>query len=302
MKSIITFASISIFATIVTSQNSTYKRGLTDHFIQFLNLNKNYYPYNFNRTQFFGGSFGGKDNDTSPITKVPVVFVHGAADMLYGDNDSNNGFRYSIEYFIQNGYTKSEIYGSMWGFGDTSNQKNLVDVISHSMGVTLSRAAIKGGEFDLEDIQIIKLNSLGSRIRTYIGIAGINYGFMVCLNETISHIRNCDKILGFYPGMLDNKTNTTIDQSKFLQQINQNKAKEGTYAYSILSLYDQVAKPYVYGGNYTSVFPTMDMAFIFNSSLYTHCQVRDLSAELQLRLLNSYHEDIKETSEMNKFI
>ena len=38
--------------------------------------------------------------------------------MLIGENPSNNGFRLSIEYFLARGYTKAEIYGSMWGFAD----------------------------------------------------------------------------------------------------------------------------------------------------------------------------------------
>jgi len=103
---------------LVATQNVTYKRGLTDHFINFLNLNKNYYTYQFNRTDFFGGSFGGKDNDSTPINRTPVVFIHGAADMLIGDNWKNDGFRYDIEYFLSRGYTKAELYGSMWGFAD----------------------------------------------------------------------------------------------------------------------------------------------------------------------------------------
>lgn len=37
-----------------------YKRGLTDHFISWLNDTAGYEPYGFNRSDFFGGSFGGK--------------------------------------------------------------------------------------------------------------------------------------------------------------------------------------------------------------------------------------------------
>ena len=87
-----------------------------------MNLKDNYYPYNFNRTDFFGGSFGGKDNDSTPINKIPVVFVHGAADMLIGEEWANDGFRYDIEYFLQNGYSKAELYGSMWGFADLAGE------------------------------------------------------------------------------------------------------------------------------------------------------------------------------------
>ena len=95
-----------------------YERGLTDHFINFLDFTKNYYPYEFNRTDFFGGAFGGKADENDTITRAPVIFIHGAADQLIGEEWANDGFRYSIEYFLEQGYKKSELYGSMWGFND----------------------------------------------------------------------------------------------------------------------------------------------------------------------------------------
>jgi hypothetical protein len=54
------------------------------------------------------------------------VFVHGAADMVIGSTDADDGFRYSIEYFLQNGYNESEIYGSMWGFADIPREFEIV--------------------------------------------------------------------------------------------------------------------------------------------------------------------------------
>jgi len=170
-----------------------------------LDTTKNYYPYHFNRSDYFGGSFGGKENDSTPINRVPVVFVHGAADMVIGEEWANDGFRYDIEYFLERGYTKAELYGSMWGFADLYGEYNLqfdtewilqirrfieavldytgakqVDVVSHSMGVTLSRAAIKGGAYYLGDVQTLFLKPIGSRVRNYIGIAGGNYGISLC--------------------------------------------------------------------------------------------------------------------------
>ncbi|CDW84053.1 lipase [Stylonychia lemnae] len=311
MKSLISLALISILAATIHSQNSTYKRGLTDHFIRFLDTNKDYYTYNFNRTQFFGGSFGGKENDSSPINKVPVVFVHGAADMLIGYGWENDGFRYDIEYFLQNGYTKAEIYGSMWGYADIPYEYNLkqdteyvlairkfmeavldytgapkIDVISHSMGVTLSRAAIKGGKYLLKDIGYISLKPINKNVRTYIGIAGVNYGVLRCQQSFYyDNFFGCNKLNGFYPGNLD-KNNKVVNESEFLHNLNNDKTKEGDQAYAMLSLYDN---PLTQNGKYNSAFPTMDMAFIYNSSEYTHLVIRDKTSEFQLRLLNSYH-------------
>lgn len=88
-----------------------------------LNDTAHYEPYNFNRTEFFGGSFGGKEDDSTPIKRRPIVFVHGNADMAIGDNWINNGFRISIEYFLSRGYTKAELYASMYGQADVPHQK-----------------------------------------------------------------------------------------------------------------------------------------------------------------------------------
>ena len=45
--------------------------------------------------------------------------------MIIGDDWLNDGFRFDIEYFLQNGYTKAELYGSMWGFADYDGEDYL---------------------------------------------------------------------------------------------------------------------------------------------------------------------------------
>ena len=47
-----------------------------------------------------------------------MIFVHGTADSIIGDNPVNNGFRMTIEHFLSKGYTKAELYGSTWGWND----------------------------------------------------------------------------------------------------------------------------------------------------------------------------------------
>ncbi|CDW73979.1 lipase (class 2) [Stylonychia lemnae] len=135
--------------------------------------------------------------------------------MIIGEEWANDGFRYDIEYFLQNGYTKAELYGSMWGFADLIGEFQFlkqdteyviairrfmeavldytgapkIDVISHSMGVTLSRAAIKGGKYLLQDIGYINLKPLNKNVRTYIGIAGVNYGALSQEQQDCQRIR-----------------------------------------------------------------------------------------------------------------
>lgn len=111
---------LTVAVSLITTSKA-YERGLTDHFVNWLSDVAGYEPYNFNRTEFFGGSFGGKDNDSSPVARRPVVFIHGTAGRVIGDCPMTNGFRYTIEYFLSKGYTKAELYGSMWGFGDVDH-------------------------------------------------------------------------------------------------------------------------------------------------------------------------------------
>ena len=108
----LTLAAI-IAATVNCNDHPSYERGLTQHFIDWLQDSPNRYePENFNRTQFYGGSFGGKADEADTITKRPVIFIHGAADMLIGSTDMDDGFRHTIEHFLNKGYKKSELYGS----------------------------------------------------------------------------------------------------------------------------------------------------------------------------------------------
>ena len=95
---------------------------MTPHFISWLNDTAKYEPYGFNRSDFYGGSFGGKENDDTLITKRPIIFVHGTSDSLIGSTPDDSGFRYTIEHFLTLGYTKVELYGSMWGFNDVPHE------------------------------------------------------------------------------------------------------------------------------------------------------------------------------------
>lgn len=77
-----------------------------------------------------------------------------------------------------------------------------VHVVAHSMGVTLSRAAIKGGFYELSDNQPVFVGlPINHKISTYIGIAGGNYGVNLCAIEFyFNAFRICNKENGFYPG------------------------------------------------------------------------------------------------------
>lgn len=237
--------------------------------------------------------------------------------MIIGEEWINDGFRHSIEYFLSHGYTKAELYGSMWGYADLDHEFNLqhdtewvlyirkfieavldytgaqkVDVITHSMGVTLGRAAIKGGIFEIGENQPAYIgNPINNKIRTFIGIAGANYGVSICsMDIYFDAFRICNKENGYYPGLDAKSKKQPKDISKFLKRLNDNRMKEGDNVYSMLSLYDEVIPAYSHH-RLTGEWPTIDQTLIYDSAEYTHLGVRDLTVHDQYALItNNYSE------------
>ena len=92
-----------------------------------------------------------------------------------------------------------------------------IDVISHSMGVPLTRRALKGGwaklpnqdqrrDFGEENIKYYIGRPLTDKVRHFIGIVGPNYGVHNCTNEDFrTKYQGCNKQNGFYPGSEDSE-------------------------------------------------------------------------------------------------
>jgi triacylglycerol lipase len=93
---------------------ATLERGLTPHFIKWLNAN-GYGSYGFERSDLVGGAYGGKESDDDSVTHNPIVYFHGNSDVAVGTNGDFNGFTASIEHFLSQGYKKSELYITTWG-------------------------------------------------------------------------------------------------------------------------------------------------------------------------------------------
>lgn len=95
---------------------------MSEHFISWLNAS-DYEQYGFNRSQFIGGAFGGKQSDDDKVVKIPVIFVHGNGDLANGRiEDDQSGWKTSLEYFLSQGYTQAELYATSWGFGDIPHE------------------------------------------------------------------------------------------------------------------------------------------------------------------------------------
>jgi triacylglycerol esterase/lipase EstA (alpha/beta hydrolase family) len=102
-----------------------------------------------------------------------------------------------------------------------------VDIVAHSMGVTLARKAIKGGTGS-DRAQFPALYDLGepltAQVHTFIAIAGANRGLASCLPMLV--FPTCALTNGLHP------------LSQFLAALNSSSGFEGQKRYSIWSAAD----------------------------------------------------------------
>lgn len=109
-----------------------------------------------------------------------------------------------------------------------------MNIIGHSMGVTIGRKIIKGGSAtDHQEGSYDVGASLRSKVKAFIGLAGANLGLAACWNQGL--IPTCSNVDGFNPGAL-----STSGPSKFLSDINNNGGAEATNVYTIWSKYDDI--------------------------------------------------------------
>jgi hypothetical protein len=261
----------------------------------------------YQRSDLTGGSFGGRLSQDEPIQHRPIVLIHGNSDRAFGG--ILGGWQATITDLIQNrGYGPGEIYATTWGPADPTlaslqyhSRDNLtrvrgfllavlaytgaeqIDVISHSMGVTLARKAILGGSpadalaggaYDLGP-------PLTDRVRTFIGIAGGNLGLASCVLVPLTP--TCAPTNGFYPGILTPVG--VADRSAFLQQLLDSPPHfEGSHVISIWSPIDEVVGGacLVYFAN-TCQIPAQDDEVVLG--WLGHLGLKDRTADVLARLL-----------------
>lgn len=284
---------------------------LTSHFQTWLSSN-GYASYNF--AQGAGFSYGGKTSSTDTPVNQPVIFIHGNSDKAVGTATGQTGWTESINHFLANGYKSSEIYAITWGPSNallaaqqyhskeylTRIRKFIeavkaytgatkVDIVGHSMGVTLARKAIKGGSAsDLLAGGSYNLGSPLTYVDTFVGIAGANRGLTSCYTSGGS-TPTCANTNGFYPGYLVGLFGP-YGVSSFLTELNSNTASEGTYKYSIWSSVDEIVQfgCIVYGVN-TCRVPNQTGEKSYSSYPYGHFGVKDLTPAVQLNMVKNHN-------------
>ncbi len=287
--------------------------GFTSHFRTWLSAN-GYDAYNLVRTDLVGGSYGGKASSTDTVVNQPVIFIHGNSDKAVGTGTAGqSGWNASIEYFQSQGYKTSELYATTWGPADASmsayqyHSKTYVmkvrklieavkaytgaakvDVIAHSMGVTLARKAILGGYAtdSLEGGQYYIGPPLTASVDTFVGIAGANRGLTSCYT-TGGSTPTCANTNGLYPGYWNGAG--VSGRSAYLQNLYSTSQFEGAFRYSIHSTADEV----IGGGGvvyyeYTSRIPGQTGEKMYSGYPYGHFNVKDLTGSVQWNMVK-YH-------------
>ena len=265
-----------------SSRRASDADGFSPHFSKFL-ADNGYGDFDFAKPG--AAAFGGKQSAADKVTRQPVILVH-------GNSDTAQGWRTVIKALKEEGYEDAEIYALTYGPGRPSlaalqhhskddledirafveavleyTGADQVDLISHSLGVTLSRQAVKGGAgcdvfrdcYDLGE-------PLSDRVDAFIGIAGANQG--------LSTTRGWGALLP-----TGNRVSGLHPDSKFLADLNADPTKEGQRVYSIGGKYDQILGR---DAGTTDRIPGEDDAV---TGPWGHFGARTFSTEYQLRLL-----------------
>jgi hypothetical protein len=287
--------------------------GLSTDFRNWLSAN-GYSSYHFERADVAGGAYGGRTTPGQPVVNQPVIFIHGNSDSALGTVSPETGWTSSVSYFKTQGYTSAELYATTWGPADPAqspyqyhskdNMMRLrafiqavtaytgatkVDIICHSMGVTLARKAIKGGTaYDAAAGGNYNLGaSLTSSVDTFVGISGANRGLTACYLSGPT-TPTCSDVNGFYPGYLIGFLGR-YDVSSILVDMNATSHYEGSFVYTMWSQVDEVIGygTIVYGTS-TCRIPGQNGEVVFASVPYGHFGCKDLTGYYQWRMVK-YH-------------
>lgn len=299
-----------IFASLLFIASAAHGQ-LTTDFSNWLNAN-GYSSYNFNRSDVSGGSYGGRTYAGQPVVNQPVIFIHGNSDSALGTGSSlATGWTSSINYFQSQGYTSAELYATTWGPASAASSSqqyhskdNLtrlrafvmavkaytgatqVDIVTHSMGVTLARKVIKGGAAS-DSLAGGSYNlgaSLTTSVDTFVGIAGANRGLTTCY-MTGPTTPTCGSTNGLYPGYLVGGFGP-YGVSSFLVDLAGASHYEGSYVYTIWSSADEVIGygTTVYGTS-TCRIPAQNGEKTFSGYPYGHIGSKDQTGYYQLRMV-----------------
>ncbi|CEF68816.1 Lipase EstA/Esterase EstB family-containing protein [Strongyloides ratti] len=302
--------------------STSVKGPFTEDFRKWLN-NNGYSEYDFPKLMFgTSGSYGGKITTNETIQNIPIIFIHGNSDSaLNAGTSTTTGWSKNIEYFISNGYKSGELYALTWGDRDpltaslkvhdcetvirlrkfieavlnyTKSPK--INIISHSMGVTLGRKAIQGGillEYLGTSCDIGK--SINDKIDIFIGISGANLGLCNCEGYSSTISPTCNPINGLYPGNFCGLNVavcginplpfpcSSVIYSNFLTTLNNNLTPEASTIFSLWSKNDDIIMYFDYvWGKPTSLIPNSIKKVVYG---LTHMETKENTLDIQYQMI-----------------
>lgn len=298
-------------ANLTTDSSANANRvSISADFKNWLNAN-GYASYHFDSINTNGNAFGGKPTSATSVVNQPVIFIHGNGDIAVGQTAPQTGWTNSINYFKQKGYSSSDLYAVSWGAGSFSqtaleyhSKANImrirkfieaviaytgaqkVDIIAHSMGVTLARKAIKGGMAN--DLLAGGSYNIGTpltnHVDAFVGIAGANYGLTSCY-ATGPVTPTCGATNGFYPGTAPGG----IGLSTYLADLNSSSGYEGAFRASMWSSMDEViGLGCMVWGQITCKIPGQNMEKKYTTVPYGHFGLKDLTCPVQYNLVKNH--------------
>uniref|UniRef100_A0A1I7ZWD9 Lipase n=1 Tax=Steinernema glaseri TaxID=37863 RepID=A0A1I7ZWD9_9BILA len=287
-----------IFIALFFAYSSLAQKGpLTEDFQSWLRTN-GYEGDDFARLDLGDtGSFGGFQQSNQTVRNTPVIFIHGNSDGALDNGQlDQTGWSASIKYFLDHDFSSGELHIRRFVQAVLAYTKSSkVNIIAHSMGVTLARKAVKGGRISAADGNCNLGAPLTSSINVFVALAGANYGMCNCEDAAAFMSPTCNRQNGFWPGdacginVADCGSAVLAPCVKppyasFLTDLNSDPTREAKYVFSAWSLMDNMI---MYGdqvwGRPTSLIPGSSNRKVYD--LYDHFQTKDLTCKDQYSMV-----------------
>ncbi|CCG28184.1 Lipase [Caenorhabditis elegans] len=331
--------SILLISTVLSQDIPEYGP-ISANFDAWLDRN-GYGKYDYARLDLgTAGSFGGMSSDMEyfDTSKDPVIFFHGNSDAALTANNFSTGWTTTVQYFLNQGYTLGHLYGTSWGNTNTTaaverdhdcvtvfrlrkfveavmdyTGAKQINIISHSMGVTLARKVILGGYINADDGSCNIGKPLGNKVRVILGIAGANFGLCACVGHWLGVTwPTCNDDNGLWPGetCYPNPMNgqcaasplpspcNGLTYSKFLMDLNNSRFKPAQHIFSMWSMEDELidlrrmsrkfGDDLIGDGNMVWGRPTSEIPFSDSNKIYknyTHMETKLNTAADQFHII-----------------
>jgi triacylglycerol lipase len=252
------------------------------------------------------GGVGGGARPTD-AEHDPVVFVHGNGDRAIGG--ALGGWSAPMAAYAAEGWDEGLLFAVTWGPGDPllasqqdHDRANVlavrrfleavldyteaahIDVVAHSMGVTLARLAIAGGPV-ADDLGAYDVGDpLTDRVDAFVAIAGANLGLASCWS-TGGWVPTCGRVAGLWPGTRYGWAEVS-GRSHVLEALRRRPGAEGARRFALWSRTDEIlGVGALVWGEVTARLPEQTDEVILSG--VSHLETRDTTTAIQVGWLDA---------------